>query len=263
MSWGNIDLNKTGEFIIKRWLTDAKCVGITRFEQQSKDIHSQLHDVIGSVDGEDTTTRMEGNALKIEGDQMAKLKESHETKLSKQLDSLRSGFDLALEEFAEREKEKTEETEASLSQLQTLSLRKQESRTLELNKNIDKSTSEEETSALCSLLTMEMEDEDRLLQSKISELKTQVADSLKRLDREHHSTLNSSERDCQVLTGRTRKEYVNRERDWQKRVNLWVGRSSRAGSVGGGRTLNNSSANLDCSIEKMNVPSEADNEVVK
>ena len=182
--------------------------------------------------------------------------------MTKQLDSLRSDFDLALKEFAEREKEKTEESEASLSRLQTLSQRKQESRALELNKKIDTSTSEEETAALRSLLTMEMEDEDRLLQSKISELKTQVADSLKRLVRERHSILNSYERDCQVLTGRTRKEYVNRERDWQKRVNLWVGRTSRAGSVGGGRTLNNSSANSDRRIEKMNVPSEYDNEVV-
>ena len=97
---------------------------------------------------------------------------------------------------------------------------------------IDISTSEEETAALRSLLTMEMEDEDRLLQSKINELKTPVADSLKRLDRERHSTLNSYERDCQVLSGRTRKEYVNRGRDWQKRVNLWVGKTSR----GRGRT---------------------------
>ena len=231
-NWGNIYLNETGEFIIKRWLTDAKRVGRTRFEQQSKDIRSQLHDAIGSLDVEDTTTRMEGNALKIDGDQIAKLKESHETKLSKQLDSLRSDFDLALKEFAEREKEKTEESEASLSQLQTISQRKQESRTLELNKMIDISTSEEETAALRSLLTMEMEDEDRLLQSKINELKTPVADSLKRLDRERHSTLNSYERDCQVLSGRTRKEYVNRGRDWQKRVNLWVGKTSR----GRGRT---------------------------
>jgi flagellar biosynthesis GTPase FlhF len=210
-NWGNIYLNETGEFIIKRWLTDAKRVGRTRFEQQSKDIRSQLHDAIGSLDVEDTTTRMEGNALKIDGDQIAKLKESHETKLSKQLDSLRSDFDLALKEFAEREKEKTEESEASLSQLQTISQRKQESRTLELNKMIDISTSEEETAALRSLLTMEMEDEDRLLQSKINELKTQVADSLKRLDRERHSTLNSY---------------------GQKRVNLWVGKTSR----GRGRT---------------------------
>ena len=119
-----------------------------------------------------------------------------------------------------------------------------------------------ETAALRSLLMMEIEDEDRLLQSKINELKTQVADSLKRLDREHHSTLNLYERDCQVLTGRMRKEDVNRERDWQKRVNLWVGKTSRASSVGGRHTLNNSSANSDRRIEKMNVPSEADNEVV-
>jgi len=65
-----------------------------------------------------------------------------------------------------------------------------------------------------------------------------------------------------VLTGRMRKEDVNRERDWQKRVNLWVGKTSRASSVGGRHTLNNSSANSDRRIEKMNVPSEADNEVV-
>jgi hypothetical protein len=73
-SWRNIDLNKTKEFIIKRWLADARRVGIKRFEQQSKEICFQLHDAIGSLDVEDTTTWLEGNALKIEGVQIAKLK---------------------------------------------------------------------------------------------------------------------------------------------------------------------------------------------
>jgi hypothetical protein len=53
---------------------------------------------------------------------------------------LKFDFDFALKELAEREKEKTKELETSLSQLKTLSKRKQESRTLELNKKIDEST---------------------------------------------------------------------------------------------------------------------------
>lgn len=227
--WGNIDLDEIGESIIKRWLTDARRGAVTRFEQQSKDVRSQLHDAIGSLDVDDASTRMEGNALKIEGDQIAKSKETNEIKLSKQLESLRFDLESALKDIDERTKENTEESEASLSQFWTLSQRKQESRTLELNRKIDESTSEEETVALHSLLKFEMEDEDRLLQSKISELKSQVSDFLKRLDRERHSILQKYEIDCNVLTGRTRKEYANRERDWQKRVNTWVGRASRAG----------------------------------
>ena len=98
---------------------------------------------------------------------------------------------------------------------------------MEINKLMGASQSEVESVALQNQLQTELEDEERLLQLKIVEMNTRFAEFLKLLDRERHSTLQLHERECILLTGKSRKDYMNRERDWQKRSLIWIGRVNR------------------------------------
>ena len=243
--WGNVDLNEKGQFIIKQWLSEARQGAVARFRGKADDIRSQLHGALETLAVEDDWAtgelRLEGNALKIEADQIAKKKVSSESQMTKQLEALRSNFELVAQEIDERRGEKRDQLETSLSQLVSLSQGKKESRTLELNKKIDdlqesyddeesvdaKEGYENEIAALHSLAKTEMEAEDGQLQTKANELTSQLADQSKVLDRELHSTLQAYERGCQTLREKTRKEYVYEESNWQKNVNGWLGTANR------------------------------------
>ena len=54
-----------------------------------------------------------------------------------------------------------------------------------------------------------------------------VTDQLRVLDRELRSIRQVKERDEDVLREKARKEYVQQESDWQKNVNVWLGRANR------------------------------------
>eukprot|EP00580_Thalassiosira_gravida_P005175 CAMPEP_0201653098 /NCGR_PEP_ID=MMETSP0493-20130528/44811_1 /ASSEMBLY_ACC=CAM_ASM_000838 /TAXON_ID=420259 /ORGANISM="Thalassiosira gravida, Strain GMp14c1" /LENGTH=609 /DNA_ID=CAMNT_0048129625 /DNA_START=894 /DNA_END=2723 /DNA_ORIENTATION=- len=244
-SWGKLDLNVKEEGILTRWLSEARHGTVKRFDKKSADVRSQLLDVLDSFDVEDDwetgEMRLEGNALKIEGDQITKKRVSSESQMTQRLEALHSNIQIVEEEIDERRNEKRRELEASLSKLQTLSQRKKESRTLELNKKIDdlqercsndesadaKAGYENKMAALHSLAQAEMEAENGQLQSEVNELTSQFADYSKILDRELHSNLQRHERDCQTLREKTRKDFVYLESEWQKNVFFWLDKATR------------------------------------
>ena len=215
--WGNVDLNDKEEGIVKRWLSEARQGTVTRFDEKTAEVRSQLHRVLESLDVEDDWAtgelRLEGNALKIEGDQIAKKRVSSESQMTNHLDALRSNVELVANEIDKRRAEKRNQLETSLLQLQTISQRKKEARTLELNRKVDelhkrggyednadaKARQEDEITALHSLAKTEMDDEDRHLQSKTNELTSQFADYSTTLDRELCSTMQGHEKGCQTL----------------------------------------------------------------
>lgn len=220
-------IDEIGEEIVKRWLADARKEVVVRFEKQLIDIRSQLQATIGSLDAKDSDTRIEGRAFSIEGDQILKQKVAVDSKLSEQLAFLRLSYDNSVKEIDEKLQEKKDDLDTSLSELKALSQCTRESRKLEINKLMGASQSEVESVALQNQLQTELEDEERLLQLKIVEMHTRFAEFSKLLDRERHSTLQSHERECILLTGKSRKDYMNRERDWQKRSLIWIGRVNR------------------------------------
>lgn len=179
------------------------------------------------MDAKDSDTRIEGRAFSIEGEQILKQKVAVDSKLSEQLAFLRVSYDNSVKEIDEKLQEKKDDLDTSLSELKALSQCTRESRKLEINKLIGASQSEVGCVALQNQLQTELEDMERLLQLKIVEMNTRFAEFSKLLDREGHSTLQSHERECILLTGKSRKDYMNRERDWQKRSLIWIGRVNR------------------------------------
>jgi hypothetical protein len=225
------NVGEIGEVIVKRWLADARKGAIERFEKLAIDIRSQLQATLGSLDAEDSDTRIEGRAFSIEGDQISKQKVAVESKLSAQLALLRVSYDNSVKELDEKLQEKKDDLETLSSELKALSQRTQESRRLEINKMIDASKSEAESVALRNQLQTELDDKEQLLLMKIGEVNTQFAEFLELLDRERQAQLQAYERECILLMGKSRKDYMNRERDWQKRVLIWIGRVNRGRSA--------------------------------
>ena len=186
--------------------------------------------------------RLEGKALKMEGDSIEKQKMKMEDIQQQTLDQLQLDFEEISRGVVQQKQEMKRELEGSLSQLKALSMRKREQRTLELNKRIDdiqdscsiednedvRTQHESEIAAVQSLIKREEKEENERLQARTSELNNQFSKQSTVLDRELHATLQSYERDCQVLRDKNRKEYVNQEREWQKRVNAWIGKAHRA-----------------------------------
>ncbi|KAL7555003.1 hypothetical protein ACHAWF_018580 [Thalassiosira exigua] len=243
--WGAVDLDKKGEFIIKRWLGSAREGVLTKFDERSKGIRSELNGVLQSLDVEsDWATgelRLEGNALKIEGDQISRQKNTSESQMERKLGLLRSDFDLFSAEIEEKRRSKKDELDNSLSQLETLSQSRKESRLLEVNKKIDElqemcnnevspdaKVIYEEKIAQLKQGGGEIDSEAEQYQSTAQELNSQFADYSKVLDRELHSTLQVYERDCLMLREKTRQDYALQESDWQKNVNVWLGRAKRS-----------------------------------
>ena len=106
-SWGSVDLHPKEESILKRWLSRARQSATTRYDDQANDIREELHQALGSYDAEDDWAtgelRLEGNALKIEGDQLTRQKKSQESQLSTQLETLRSEFELVSMKWKSKE----------------------------------------------------------------------------------------------------------------------------------------------------------------
>ena len=144
---------------------------------------------------------------------------------------MRVSYDNSVKELDEKLQEKKDDLETLSSELKALSQRTQESRRLEINKMIDASKSEAESVALRNQLQTELDDKEQLLLMKIGEVNTQFAEFLKLLDRERQAQLQAYERECILLMGKSRKDYMNRERDWQKRVLIWIGRVNRGRSA--------------------------------
>ena len=240
-SWGSVDLHPKEESILKRWLSRARQSATTRYDDQANDIREELHQALGSYDAEDDWAtgelRLEGNALKIEGDQLTRQKKSQESQLSTQLETLRSEFELVSNEMEEQRSEQKQDLDETLSRLRTIAQARKESRKLELRKKIDDiqekyghEKSEEirkEVSDMHTLIKTEMEAEDERLQSESNELMTRFTNQSNILDREIQSTARAYERDCQTLSQKSRKVYLQRESEWQKNANAWLGRAKR------------------------------------
>ncbi len=235
--WEIVNLSEMGRCIMKRWYKEARQSALSRFDQQAENIRSQLQSALDLLDvGEDWAfgeLRLNGKALKIEGNQIAKRKELNESKRRTELETLGLDFSCTTNDIAMRRSNKTMEFEAMLSQLRADSQKKKDLRTLDLNKKMDdlqqsNSYDKEAIASLRSSLETEMEDEDELKRSKISDLTSQFENELKELDHEQQYTQQSHERDCQLLTDRVRKEYVIQEREWQKNASLWLEKASRA-----------------------------------
>ncbi len=235
--WGVVDLNEMGRYIIERWYKEARQSALLRFDKQAENIRSQLQSALVLLDVEDDWAfgelRLNGKALKIESHQIDKRKELNESKRKAELGALGFKFSRAMNDIAERRTNKSMELGSVLSQLRADSQKKKDLRTLDLNKKIDdmqqsNNYDNEAIASLRSSLKTEMEDEDELTQSKVSELTSQFEYQLKELDREQQYTQQSHERNCQLLTVRVRKEYVIQEREWQTNASRWLEKASRA-----------------------------------
>ena len=241
-NWGNLELDEKGEVIIKRWLHMARKGAVERFDECASDIRSRLATAAAQLDMKDDwkhgELRLTANALVMEGDMLKKRGKELETQVSKHVEELKTDFEIISDGIEDEKNDKKHQFHQSVSSFQALSISKKESRTLELNKKIDdlqesqakeenddiRVQHEEEIAAVHALIETEMKEEDEQLQLKINELTSQFAEQSKVLDRELHTTLQSYERDCQVLRNKTRKEYVHQEREWQKNVNVWLGK---------------------------------------
>ena len=224
----------------------ASSSAIERFSESATSIRSNLVAAIDSLDMTDDwktgQLRLEGQALKLEGDSIEKQNMKMEDTQQQTLDQLQLDLEEISKGVVQQKQEMKRELEGSLSQLKALSMRKREQRTMELNKRIDdiqdsysiednedvRTQHESEIAAVRSLIKREEKEEDERLQARTSELNNQFSKQSVVLDRELHTTLQSYERDCQVLRDKNRKEYVNQEREWQKRVNSWSGQAHRA-----------------------------------
>ena len=237
--WGDVSLNEMGGYIIKRWYKAARQSALSRFDQQADNIRDQLHSALDLFDIEDDWAfgelRLNGNALKIEGYQIAKQKEVNESQCKTELENLSFNFSLVANDIENKRANSAIELESAVSQIEAELERKKMLRTLDLNKKIEdleQSTNcdEEEVKALRFNLKTEMDDEDMLAQTQTSDLTSQYDYQMKVFDREHQSTLQMYERNCQLIADKVRKEYVIREREWQKNALLWLEKASRARS---------------------------------
>ena len=124
-----------------------------------------------------------------------------------------------------------------MSQLRSHSFSKRDSRILELNKKIDDLQKDQDTKnhnddgkalqVVQTLLQTEVEEEEERLKHSTNDLRNKFEEQTKTLARELNVTLQSYERDCQVLRNKTQTEHVHNENEWQKKVHIWIGKAER------------------------------------
>lgn len=228
--WGSITLDVSGTTMLKRWLNEAKSSSVTRYEEKANAIRKELQCINSRVSVEDDwhfgqELRLEGVALKMEGDQIANDKLAQEAKMTKYLDVLREDSEFSVNDARRRKQSKSDEMDDSLANAQRRVKQKKEERTLELNRALDQCPSEEES--LRTLLANEMYQEDEKLAEVEENIRRQAESYIKAIDREIRTLQQKHRIDAQSITERSRKEYVFVENAWRKKTALWIGKASR------------------------------------
>ena len=239
--WGNLELNEKGENMVRLWLEKSRSRAQNGRMDRETNIRKDLQSLLGALDIEDDwysgELRLEGAALAREGDAINKMGKKREVQMKAQLDALRFDLEVISNGVEEQRSNKKREYEIGLSQLRSHSLSKKEARVLELNKKIDDLQKDQDTKnhnddgkalqVVQTLLQTEVEEEEERLNHSTNDLRNKFEELSKTLTRELNVTLQSYERDCQVLRNKTQTEHVHNENEWQKKVHIWIGKAER------------------------------------
>lgn len=228
--WDKVVLSVSGASMIKRWLQDAKKSSRTRFDSRSEEIRQDLNSVLGQLNADDdwffgVELRLDGGALKIEGDQILREKAAKEALISKQVSALKIKLDEQIRVTRQKLQSKRIEIDQTLFQAQNESKFRKAKRAVELNRTLDERPDEEET--LRELYSKEMEQEDKSLITFESQLRKEAELYNSVLEREMNSAKQKYGIDSQTMMERSRQEFVSTEQNWRNNVSLWLGKATK------------------------------------
>ena len=223
-----VEVSSAGAVMIKRWLHDAKEASKARFDKKALETRSQLSEVLIQMPIDldwyfGLEMRLDGGALKIEGEQIQKEKERKEALLSKQIHAMKVNLDHQVHLCRQKQKDKKETLEQKLFQSKNEGKQRKDQRGIELNRALDERPSEEES--LRELALEEENIEDQRRSRAESDMKEEAETHIAVIEREIHSATQKYELDVQTIRERIRQEYVSVEINWQKHASLWTGKA--------------------------------------
>ena len=225
-----VELNSAGAVMIKRWLRRAKEVSNDRFDEKALETRSQLKEVLAQMPIDldwyfGMEMRLDGGALKIEGEKIQKEKERKEALLSKQIQAMKVNLDHQVLLSRQKQKDKKETLEQTLIQSRNKGKQKKDQRGIELNRALDERQSEAE-----SLREMALEEETREYQRQIKAENSMMEEAeayIAVIEREIHSATQKYELDLETIKARIQQEYVSIEINWQKNAKSWMGKATK------------------------------------
>lgn len=226
--YNSIDLDKVQEGMAMTWLTSARAKISNRFEHESAEIRQNLTALISKMkDHNLSDLRIEGKALKLEGDAILKKKRERADAVNSQVQRLTSDFDALSAGIRERRQAKAETLEIDLNKLSWDLKRSKERREMEVERQVDRLQSDEDIKVLRSSASSEISKLDSDASSREKALMAKFADECKVLDRELSDLESTLRRDCDSLNKRSKKQNTEDESNWRKTVQVYIGLAKR------------------------------------
>ena len=224
----HVELDKVQEGMAMTWLTSARAKISNRFEHESAEIRQQLRTLISKMEDHNLSDlRIEGNALKLEGDAILKKKRERASAVDSQVQRLTSDFDALAAGVKERRQAKAETLDFDLYKVRKDLKRSRERREMEMERQVDRLQSDEDIKVLRSTASGEIDKLDNDASSREKALMAKFADECKVLDRELFDLENTLRRDCDSLSRRSEKQNTEDELNWRKVVKVYIGFAER------------------------------------
>ena len=226
--YNSIDLDKVQEGMAMTWLTSARTKISDRFEHESAEIRHTLGMLLSKMEHHNLSDlRIEGKALKLEGDAILKKKGERADAVASQVQRLTSDFDALSAGNKERREAKAETLETDLNKLRRDLKRSRERREMEVERQADRLQSDEDIKVLRSSASSEIVRLNSDASSREKELMSKFADECKVLDRELFDLESTLRRDCVSLHKRSKKQNTEDESNWRKTVQIFVSVAKR------------------------------------